>query len=132
MTELQSKLEALARQSATSAAEAIHLNEYLEVVAAHPCVAASAPERVHDMIARAGFSTDGEIRSASFFADEIFDLERPIDQLAGYFDSAAQGHETRRERAVPQIRTVHGIAVVDPGHHQLVPCLLYTSDAADE
>jgi len=94
MKDLQSKLEALARQSSTSTGEAMHLNEYLEVVAANPFVAATAPERVFDMIDRAGFV--GETRAASFFADEIFDLERPLSQLAGYFESAAQGHETRR------------------------------------
>jgi serine protein kinase len=96
MTDLQSKLETLARQASASAGAVMHLNEYLEVVRANPQVAATAPERVFDMIEQAGLTTSNELRHASFFADEIFDLERPIDQLVGYFDSAAQGHETRR------------------------------------
>jgi serine protein kinase len=96
MADLHSKLEELARQTRSTEERALSLNEYLEIVERSPRVAATAPERLYDMIAQKGFTPGLDTRQAAFFSDEIFDLERPIDQLVGYFDSAAQGHETRR------------------------------------
>src|SRR5581483_3957683 len=96
MTDLSTKLERLARQAGPEEQQPIFLNQYLELVRENPLVAGSAPERIYDMITQAGFVSGIETRKASFFADELFDLERPLDQLVGYFESAAQGHETRR------------------------------------
>jgi serine protein kinase len=95
MSDLQKKLEDLARQATNGGGAPICLNEYLELVSANPLVAATAPERIYDMIAQEGFTPGVEARKAAFFSEELFDLERPLEQLVGYFDSAAQGHETR-------------------------------------
>jgi serine protein kinase len=96
MTDLHRKLEELAKQASAGAESALHLNEYLELVRGNPLVAAKAPERIFDMIAQPGFTPGLDLRKATFFTDELFDLERPLEQLVSYFDSAAEGHETRR------------------------------------
>lgn len=96
MTDIHRKLEELAKQASASAEKALFLNEYLELVEANPLVAAKAPERIFDMIKQPGFTPGLELQKASFFADELFDLERPLEHLVSYFDSAAEGHETRR------------------------------------
>jgi serine protein kinase len=78
--------------------EVITLNEYIDRVADHPTIAASAHQRVHDMV-KAGGVTDGlhvgEV-SYSFFSAELFGLDVPLERVVRYFETAAQGHETRR------------------------------------
>jgi serine protein kinase len=96
MTNLEAKLEHLAKKATSEAAEPLFLNGYLELVRQNPRIAASAPERVYDMITADGFTAGLDAAKATFFADELFDLERPLAQLVSYFESAAQGHETRR------------------------------------
>src|SRR5581483_10120709 len=96
MTDLHAKLQQLARQQESDAARPLRLNEYLELVRANPLIAASAPERIYDMIAQRGFTPGVDGTRVSFFSDELFDLERPLTRLSAYFESAAHGHETRR------------------------------------
>jgi serine protein kinase len=91
-------LEDAARHERAADSEVISLNEYIDRVAARPTIAASAHQRIYDMIVAAG-SEDGahagEI-SYKFFASELFGLDVPLDRIVRYFETAAQGHETRR------------------------------------
>ncbi|MEV4419929.1 protein prkA [Patulibacter sp. NPDC049589] len=78
--------------------EVITLNDYLERVAARPTIAATAHQRIHDMIKAAGSAAGphpGET-SFDFFADELFGMDAPLERVVGYFETAAEGHETRR------------------------------------
>ena len=87
-----------AKTAPTTRAEVVSLNEYVDRVATRPTIAATAHQRVHDMIKAAG-STDGlhagEI-SYNFFSRELFGLDVPLERIVRYFETAAQGHETRR------------------------------------
>ena len=78
--------------------EVISLNEYIDRVAERPSIAASAHQRVHDMV-KAGGVTDGlhvgEV-SYPFFSADLFGLDVPLERVVRYFETAAQGHETRR------------------------------------
>jgi serine protein kinase len=60
--------------------EVITLNEYIDRVAERPTIAATAHQRIYDMI-RAGGYTDGlhagEV-SYRFFRDELFGLDVPL------------------------------------------------------
>jgi serine protein kinase len=94
-------MEALAeaaRQGPAEQAEVITLNEYIDRVAQRPTIAATAHQRIHDMIKAAGFTDGlhaGEV-SYEFFAGDLFGLDVPLERVVGYFETAAQGHETRR------------------------------------
>jgi serine protein kinase len=87
-----------AKQGPLETGEVLTLNEYIDRVAERPTIAATAHERIYDMIAAAG-STDGlhvgEV-SYNFFSEELFGLDVPLAQVVRYFETAAQGHETRR------------------------------------
>lgn len=78
--------------------EVITLNEYIDRVAERPTIAATAHQRIYDMI-RAGGYTDGlhagEV-SYRFFRDELFGLDVPLERVVRTFETASQGHETRR------------------------------------
>jgi serine protein kinase len=78
--------------------EVITLNEYIDRVAECPTIAATAHQRIYDMI-RAGGYTDGlhagEV-SYRFFRDELFGLDVPLERVVRTFETASQGHETRR------------------------------------
>ena len=78
--------------------EIITLNEYIDRVAERPAIAATAHQRIYEMI-RAGGFTDGlhagEV-SYRFFRDELFGLDVPLERVVRTFETAAQGHETRR------------------------------------
>ena len=79
-------------------AEVISLNEYIDRVAETPTIAATAHQRTYDMIKAAGFTDGlhaGEV-SYGFFREELFGLDAPLDRLVRNFETAAQGHETRR------------------------------------
>src|ERR1700761_7080436 len=79
-------------------AEVITLNEYIDRVSERPTIAATAHERIYDMIRAAGFSDGhhaGEV-SYGFFREELFGLDVPLDRLVRTFETAAQGHQTRR------------------------------------
>jgi serine protein kinase len=94
----QQALVEAAKQGPTAPEEVLTLNEYIDRVAAHPSIAATAHQRVHDMIRTAG-STPGlhaGETSYSFFSQELFGMDVPLERIVSYFETAAQGHETRR------------------------------------
>ena len=87
-----------ARQGPAKTAEVITLNEYIDRVAQRPTIAATAHQRVYDMIVAKGFTDGahaGEV-SYNFFSAELFGLDVPLERVVRYFETAAQGHETRR------------------------------------
>ena len=87
-----------ARVGPAEKAEVITLNEYIDRVAERPTIAATAHQRVHDMIQAAGASPGlhaGET-SYGFFSSDLFGLDLPLERVVRYFETAAQGHETRR------------------------------------
>jgi serine protein kinase len=87
-----------AKQAPATSAEIISVNEYIDRVAAHPSIAATAHQRIHDMIHAAGSRPglhSGET-SFDFFSSELFGLDVPLERVVSYFETAAQGHETRR------------------------------------
>lgn len=96
--EFKQALAEAARQGPSEATELITLNEYVDRVAQRPTIAATAHQRVSDMIKAAGWSDGrhaGEV-SYRFFAADLFGLDVPLERVVRYFDTAAQGHETRR------------------------------------
>lgn len=91
-------LERAAQHGPTQRTEVIALNEYVDRVAERPTIAASAHRRVYDMIVAAGSEAGlhaGET-SYRFFSEDLFGLDVPLERVVGYFETAAQGHETRR------------------------------------
>ena len=86
------------RQGSAERLEVIALNDYIDLVAERPTIAASAHQRVYDMIRAQGVADGlhaGEV-SYDFFANDLFGLDVPLDRVVRYFETAAQGHETRR------------------------------------
>src|SRR5689334_17509259 len=86
------------RQGSAERPEVIALNDYIDLVAERPTIAATAHQRVHDMIRAQGVRDGlhaGEV-SYDFFASDLFGLDVPLDRVVRYFESAARGHETRR------------------------------------
>ena len=70
--------------------------EYFEMVLANPRLAQLSHARVYDMLMSAGVdSRDGE-PSYTFFASELFGIERPLQHLVDYFASAARRLEVRK------------------------------------
>ncbi|MDQ2806994.1 MAG: protein prkA [Chloroflexota bacterium] len=71
--------------------------EYFEIVKANPHVTQLSHSRVFDMIMAEGVEVGkrGETRY-NFFHDEIFGLDRPLQQIVEYFNSAAQRLEVRK------------------------------------
>src|SRR5687767_13943273 len=65
--------------------------EYFDQVTSNPRLARLSHARVFDMIVQAGVETNqqGE-RKYDFFAEELFGIERPLQQLVDYFASAAR------------------------------------------
>ncbi|MFZ0089389.1 MAG: hypothetical protein WAL63_07785 [Solirubrobacteraceae bacterium] len=87
-----------AKHGYTERAEVITLNEYVDRVAERPTIAATAHQRIYDMIRAAGVTEGpdaGEV-SHQFFSQDLFGLDRPLHRLVRNFETAAQGHETRR------------------------------------
>ena len=87
-----------AKQGCAERTEVITLNEYVDRVAERPTIAATAHQRAYDMIKAAGFTEGlhaGEV-SHKFFSQELFGLDVPLDRVVRNFETAAQGHETRR------------------------------------
>ena len=72
-------------------------SDYFEIVTRNPRVAQLAHARIYDMImadgVEAGKRGDTHYK---FFDDEIFGLERPLQQLVEYFSSGAQRLEVRK------------------------------------
>ena len=75
--------------------------DYFELVAQQPRYAQLSHARICDMILSAGVEkvnegSRDEIRRYNFFAEELFGIEEPIDQIVEYFKSAAQRLEVRK------------------------------------
>ena len=71
--------------------------QYFEVATKKPEVGRLSHERVYHMIMDAGVETtrSGEPRY-DFFSQEIFGIEKPLQQIVDYFHSAAQRLEVRK------------------------------------
>jgi predicted Ser/Thr protein kinase len=71
--------------------------QYFEIATKQPSVAQLSHERIYNMIMAAGTETSrsGDPRY-KFFSQEIFGLEKPLQQIAEYFHSAAQRLEVRK------------------------------------
>jgi serine protein kinase len=71
--------------------------QYFDVACKKPQVTRLSHERIYKMIMEAGVDTsrNGEPRY-KFFEDEIFGIEKPLQQIVDYFHSAAQRLEVRK------------------------------------
>jgi serine protein kinase len=71
--------------------------QYFEIACKKPQVARLSHERIYHMIMDAGVETtrNGEPRY-NFFSQEIFGIEKPLQQIVDYFHSAAQRLEVRK------------------------------------
>ncbi len=71
--------------------------QYFEIASKNPKIGSLSHERIYDMIMDAGFDTTrtGEPHY-KFFDDEIFGIEKPLQQIVDYFHSAAQRLEVRK------------------------------------
>ena len=71
--------------------------QYFEIATKKPEVTRLAHERIYHMIMDAGLETtrSGEQRY-NFFSEEIFGIEKPLQQIVEYFHSAAQRLEVRK------------------------------------
>ncbi len=71
--------------------------QYFEIACKRPEVARLSHERIYDMIMEAGVETTrgGELRY-NFFSQEIFGIEKALQQIVDYFHSAAQRLEVRK------------------------------------
>ena len=71
--------------------------QYFEIVTKKPQVSRLSHERIYHMIMDAGVETTrtGEPRY-NFFSQEIFGIEKPLQQIVDYFNSAAQRLEVRK------------------------------------
>jgi serine protein kinase len=72
-------------------------SQYFEIVTQRPSVAQLSHERIYNMIVSAGTETNrlGDPRY-TFFSNEIFGIEKPLQQIVEYFHSAAQRLEVRK------------------------------------
>jgi serine protein kinase len=71
--------------------------DYFKIASHNPAVAELSHARIYNMIQAGGTETShlGDPRYR-FFADEIYGIERPLQQLVEYFHSAAQRLEVRK------------------------------------
>ena len=71
--------------------------QYFEIAGKNPKVGRLSHERIYDMIMDAGVDTTrtGEPHY-KFFSQEIFGIEKPLQQIVDYFHSAAQRLEVRK------------------------------------
>ena len=71
--------------------------DYFDLVATSPRVARLSHGRVYDMLMDAGVETrsNGD-KSYQFFADELYGIDKPLQQLVEYFASAARRLEVRK------------------------------------
>ncbi len=71
--------------------------EYYEIATRQPSVTQLSHARIYDMITAAGSdSTHLGEPNYNFFAEEIFGIEKPLQQIVEYFHSAAQRLEVRK------------------------------------
>jgi predicted Ser/Thr protein kinase len=71
--------------------------QYFEIATKKPQVSRLSHERIYHMIMDAGFETTrtGDLHY-NFFTNEIFGIEKPLQQIVEYFHSAAQRLEVRK------------------------------------
>ena len=71
--------------------------DYFNIASHNPAVAELSHARIYNMIQAAGTETNhlGDPRYR-FFADDIYGIEKPLQQLVEYFHSAAQRLEVRK------------------------------------
>lgn len=86
------------KQGEAARADTITLNEYIKLVNKTPTIAATAHERIYNMIASQGSKPGAQPEETSwtFFANELYGMDVSLTRIVRYFDSAAQGHETKR------------------------------------
>ncbi len=72
-------------------------SQYFEIATQRPSVTQLSHERIFNMIMAAGTETNklGEPRY-NFFSEEIYGIEKPLQQIVEYFHSAAQRLEVRK------------------------------------
>ena len=70
--------------------------EYFGIVTSNPKVAQLSHSRIYDMIVGGGVEEQGGLPHYKFFDDEIFGLDRSIQQIVEYFSSGAQRLEVRK------------------------------------
>ncbi len=71
--------------------------QYFDLVTKQPSLSQLSHERIYNMIMAAGTTTTPHgYTNYTFFENEIFGLERPLQQLMEYFHSAAQRLEVRK------------------------------------
>ncbi|MEP6775026.1 MAG: protein prkA [Chloroflexota bacterium] len=70
--------------------------EYFGIVTGTPRVAQLSHSRIYDMIVAGGVEEQGGLPHYKFFDDEIFGLDRSIQQIVEYFSSGAQRLEVRK------------------------------------
>ncbi len=72
-------------------------SQYFEIATQRPSVAQLSHERIYNMIMAAGSETNrlGEPRY-NFFSEDIYGIEKPLQQIVEYFHSAAQRLEVRK------------------------------------
>jgi serine protein kinase len=76
----------------------ITLDDYLKMVKKAPTIAATAHERIYNMIMAQGHKPGDQPEEISynFFSDELYGMDRSLERIVRYFDAASQGHEIRR------------------------------------
>jgi serine protein kinase len=70
--------------------------DYFDLVVKNPRIADLSHARVYRMIQSAGVGGSEGSRSYKFFDEDLFGLERPLQQLVEYFSSAARRLEVRK------------------------------------
>ncbi len=72
-------------------------SEYFDRVVENPALARLSHARVYDMLMSAGVETGPNDRKQyRFFTEELFGVEKPLEQLVDYFASAARRLEVRK------------------------------------
>lgn len=94
--DLRKQLEHLRAQEQRLQWEGTFL-EYFELVKQNPAVADLSHARIHRMLTDAGVEDGDEgLPRYNFFTHDLFGLDRPLQQLAEYFHSAARRLEVRK------------------------------------
>src|SRR3954452_19867297 len=71
--------------------------DYYDQVLAEPALARLSHARVYDMIMAAGCETGvNDRKHYKFFENELFGMDKPLEQLVDYFASAARRLEVRK------------------------------------
>lgn len=94
--DLRERLQKLRAEEAKLRWEGTFL-EYFDIVRQRPHVADLAHARIHRMIADAGVEVDEKGRHKyHFFTTDLFGMDRALEQLVQYFQSAARRLEVRK------------------------------------